>query len=76
MRSSAMITEYPNISMCRSIRRTAVSSCSKDKSCLDSYGAHPTMRAVFADVSATALEALGVSEKLDGTSFYREIALN
>ena len=33
-------------------------------------------RATFADVSATALEALGVSEKLDGTSFYREIALN
>lgn len=29
----------------------------------------------FADVSATALEALGLSEKLDGKSFYREIAL-
>ena len=33
-------------------------------------------RATFADLSATALEALGVSEKLDGTSFYRDIALN
>ena len=32
-------------------------------------------RATFADLSATALEALGVSEKLDGTSFYRDIAL-
>ena len=29
----------------------------------------------FADVSATVLEALGCSEKLDGTSFYRDIAL-
>ena len=33
-------------------------------------------RATFADVSATALEALGVREKLDGTSFYRQIALD
>ena len=33
-------------------------------------------RATFADVSATALEALGVREKLDGTSFYKEIALD
>ncbi len=33
-------------------------------------------RASFADVSATALEALGVREKLDGTSFYKEIALD
>jgi len=33
-------------------------------------------RATFADVSATALEALGLSEKLDGTSFYKEIALD
>ncbi len=33
-------------------------------------------RKSFADVSATVLEALGVSEKLDGTSFYREIALD
>ena len=32
-------------------------------------------RASFADLSATALEALGCNEKLDGTSFYREIAL-
>ncbi len=29
----------------------------------------------FADISATALEALCLSEKLDGKSFYREIAL-
>ena len=29
----------------------------------------------FADVSATVLEALGCSEKLDGKSFYRDIAL-
>ena len=33
-------------------------------------------RTGFADVSATALEALGVQEKLDGTSFYRDIALH
>ncbi len=33
-------------------------------------------RATFADVSATVLEALGCSEKLDGTSFYRDIALD
>ena len=33
-------------------------------------------RETFADVSATVLEALGVSEKLDGTSFYRDIALD
>lgn len=32
-------------------------------------------RHTFADISATVLEALGVSEKLDGTSFYRDIAL-
>ena len=32
-------------------------------------------RRTFADISATVLEALGVSEKLDGTSFYRDIAL-
>ena len=32
-------------------------------------------RKTFADVSATVLEALGCSEKLDGTSFYRDIAL-
>ena len=29
----------------------------------------------FADVSATVLEALGCNEKLDGTSFYRDIAI-
>lgn len=29
----------------------------------------------FADISATTLEALGLSEKLDGKSFYRDIAL-
>ena len=34
-------------------------------------GEHPT----FADLSATALEALGCSEKLDGKSFYQQIAL-
>ena len=33
-------------------------------------------RATFADVSATVLEALGCREKLDGTSFYRDIALD
>ena len=33
-------------------------------------------RATFADLSATALEALGVTEKLDGTSFYGDIALD
>ena len=33
-------------------------------------------RTTFADISATALEALGIPEKLDGTSFYRDIALN
>ena len=33
-------------------------------------------RKTFADVSATVLEALGVREKLDGTSFYRDIALD
>ena len=33
-------------------------------------------RKSFADVSATVLEALGCNEKLDGTSFYREIALD
>ncbi len=31
--------------------------------------------ATFADVSATVLEALGCSEKLDGTSFYGDIVL-
>ena len=29
----------------------------------------------FADVSATVLEALGCNEKLDGTSFYKDIAI-
>ena len=33
-------------------------------------------RKTFADVSATVLEALGCKEKLDGTSFYGEIALD
>ena len=33
-------------------------------------------RASFADVSATVLEALGCNEKLDGESFYKEIALD
>ena len=33
-------------------------------------------RKTFADVSATVLEALGVSDKLSGTSFYQEIALD
>ena len=33
-------------------------------------------RKSFADISATALEALGCSEKLDGKSFYKDIALN
>lgn len=32
-------------------------------------------RKSYADVSATVLEALGCSEKLDGASFYKEIAL-
>ena len=33
-------------------------------------------RKTFADVSATVLEALGCNERLEGTSFYRDIALN
>ena len=33
-------------------------------------------RSTFADVSATVLEALGCRQKLDGTSFYGEIALD
>ena len=33
-------------------------------------------RATFADVSATVLEALGCRQKLDGTSFYSDIALD
>ena len=33
-------------------------------------------RATFADVSATVLEALGCRQRLDGTSFYRSIALD
>ena len=33
-------------------------------------------RKTFADVSATVLEALGVKEKLDGTSFYKDLALD
>ena len=33
-------------------------------------------RESFADVSATVLEALGCPERLDGKSFYREIALD
>ena len=32
-------------------------------------------RKSFADVSATVLEALGCNEKLDGTSFYKDIAI-
>jgi phosphopentomutase len=32
-------------------------------------------RASFADVSATVLEALGCAERLDGKSFYKDIAL-
>ena len=39
-------------------------------------GVNLGQRKTFADVSATVLEALGVSEKLDGTSFYKEIALD
>ena len=33
-------------------------------------------RKTFADVSATVLEVLGCKEKLDGTSFYGDIALS
>lgn len=33
-------------------------------------------RKTFADVSATVLEALGCKEKLDGTSFYKDIVLD
>lgn len=33
-------------------------------------------RATFADVSATVLEALGCRQRLDGTSFYKTIALD
>ncbi len=32
-------------------------------------------RATFADVSATVLEALGCRQRLDGTSFYRDVLL-
>ena len=39
-------------------------------------GVNLGQRKTFADVSATVLEALGCNEKLDGTSFYRDIALN
>ena len=38
-------------------------------------GVNLGQRSTFADISATALEALGVQEKLDGTSFYRDIVL-
>ncbi|MBR0367238.1 MAG: phosphopentomutase [Clostridia bacterium] len=38
-------------------------------------GADLGERDTFADVSATALEALGLTEKLDGKSFYKDIAL-
>lgn len=33
-------------------------------------------RSTFADVSATVLEALGVEDTLDGTSFYKDIVLD
>ena len=33
-------------------------------------------RKTFADVSATVLEALGVNDRLDGTSFYKDIVLD
>jgi phosphopentomutase len=39
-------------------------------------GVNLGQRKTFADVSATVLEALGCNEKLDGTSFYRDIALD
>ena len=39
-------------------------------------GADLGERQSYADVSATVLEALGCQERLDGTSFYREIALD
>jgi len=38
-------------------------------------GVNLGQRKSFADVSATVLEALGVNEKLDGESFYRDIAI-
>ena len=38
-------------------------------------GVNLGQRKSFADVSATVLEALGCNEKLDGTSFYRDIAI-
>ena len=38
-------------------------------------GVNLGQRKSFADVSATVLEALGVNEKLDGTSFYKDIAI-
>ena len=38
-------------------------------------GVYLGQRTSFADVSATVLEALGCGEKLDGTSFYKKIAL-
>ena len=38
-------------------------------------GVNLGQRKTFADVSATVLEALGCNEKLDGTSFYKDIAI-
>ena len=38
-------------------------------------GVNLGQRKSFADVSATVLEALGCNEKLDGTSFYKDIAI-
>ena len=37
--------------------------------------AEPTPMWAFADVSATVLEALGCREKLDGTSFLKDVLL-
>ena len=38
-------------------------------------GVNLGVRKTFADVSATALEALGAKARLDGTSFYRDVVL-
>ena len=38
-------------------------------------GVNLGLRKTFADVSATALEALGAKARLDGTSFYRDVVL-
>ena len=45
-------------------------------SAVEAFCPKERLRFLYADVSATVLEALGCNEKLDGTSFYRDIALD